>query len=314
MTRLSPQLAAAAGAIGFLLAAVLAPGAAGAGWRAAFLVASGAPVGAVALLMVARLVGADWDVALKPLLAGLVVLPVAAIGIVLDQQFFRPAPAHLAVYLGPAAFALRAAVAVGVWCALGFVVARRRMSPLQAGLGLAAHGLIVSVVAVDWVLAVRPGQPGSGFGMALAAAQIVGATGLSCMLGLGSERTRKDLSRLAVAAALGLAYLLYVDYLIVWFGNLPARVGWYVARTDAFWAAWPLAALGVGLLGPILCVGFVRTPGALRLAGALALSGAALSLGWLVLPAGGPFSALAGAAALALMGGSATLAARRARG
>ncbi|HVI30134.1 hypothetical protein [Hansschlegelia sp.] len=311
MTRFAPHILALAGAAGLALTAILAPGAAGAGWRAAVLVASCAPVGAVALLMVARLVGANWDAALKPLLTGLVILPFAAFAVTLDQMLFRPAGAHLSLYLGPLAFSARAAVAVAVWCGLGLLIARRRLTPLQAALGLAAHGLLVSAVAVDWILAVRPGQPGSGFGMALAAAQIAAAAGLSGLLGLGDERLRKDMSRLAIAAALGLSYLLYVDYLIVWFGNLPARVGWYVTRTGGFWAFWPLAALLVGLLAPILCAGLVRTPVALRVAGGATALGVALALGWLVLPAGGPIAAAAAVAALAIMAGGAALAARR---
>ena len=43
---------------------------------------------------------------------------------------------------------------------------------------------------------------------------------------------RRDLAYLVTASGLGLAYLLYIDFAIVWFGNLPAHVAWYATRFD----------------------------------------------------------------------------------
>ena len=81
--------------------------------------------------------------------------------------------------------------------------------------------------------------------MMLACQQIAAATALPMAAGWSDERQGRDLSRLMVAAALGLGYLLFVDYLIVWFGNLPARVGFYAER-GAGLALVPLL-LGVAL-------------------------------------------------------------------
>ena len=38
------------------------------------------------------------------------------------------------------------------------------------------------------------------------------------------------MSKLMVAAALGLGYLAYMDYLILWSATCPAKIGFYVTR------------------------------------------------------------------------------------
>ena len=273
--------------VGAVLLAVLlvrAPAAALAGWRAAFLALGAAPVGAMLLLLIARLTGADWDAALRPV-ARMTWLLLPAFGpVVAEQALFVTPPPHLAVWLAWPFFAARGVGAIALWWWLARRLARGGMSPLGAGLALVAHGVVLTIVGTDWLLGDAPGQPQSAVAMVMVTMEVLAATALACLLRLGRERTRRDLSFLMIAAALGLAYLLFMDFLIVWYGDLPTRVGWYVARTAWPWAPLPSLALASGLALPIICVGLFRTDRARMVGGCGAITGLLLAAAWIAAP------------------------------
>lgn len=248
------------------LAAVLAI------WRVAFLALHAAIAGAVVLLCVARLTGADWDAALRPLARRAWLLAPAFLPLVVQQASFVPLPPHLTLWMAWPAFAARGLLAIALWAWL----ARMRPGPLGSGLGLVAHGIAVTIVGTDWLLGTAPSQPNSAIGMVMATMQVLGASAAACLLRLGPERIRRDLALLLLAACLGLAYLLFIDFLIVWFGDLPARVGWYAARAAGPWGALPPIALAVGLFLPIAATVLARR----RLAGGAALAGLVVALAW----------------------------------
>jgi hypothetical protein len=295
---------ALAGAIGLALLAIADPRAAADGWRAAFLLLSAGPIGAVSLMLIARVVGADWDAALLPLLWPVPWLGLLAIPMVVGQALFYWPAGHLHLWLSPPAFALRTAIALGFWAWIARAIVCRKIVP--AGPLLFAHGLIVSVMGYDWLLGAAPAQPNSAAPMMLAVSQIGGAAALVCAARLGTAAQRRDLAYLIVAGALGLAYLMYIDFAIVWFGDLPEHVGWYVARGALPAVILPGVALASGLLTPILLIGIGRKDGARRQAGLAALFGLGLTFAWIAAgPAGwlGLFAALAGTMAVGGLAG-----------
>lgn len=285
--------------------ALFAPAALLGGWRAAFLVIEAVPAGAVVLMLVSRVTGADWSEALLPLARLAPWLLPAFVPVVLDQAIESVAPDHLALWLSPPLFAVRGVALIGFWWWLSRSAAR--LSPLAAGLALLVHGVAVTIVATDWIMGAAPGQPESAAAMVLTTIQIAAVGAVACLLRLGKEQTRRDLAKLVVAAVLGLAYLLFCDYLIVWYGDLPERVGWYVARQAMPAAILPPAALVIGLPLAIAGAAFPSSLAA-RLNGPavlIALLGACL---WLVAGSSG-WMALAVAAAAATL--AATLPIRR---
>ena len=293
--RLRAGLVAAAGIVALFVLIAIAPHAAADGWRAAFLWLSAPPIGAVALLLIARVVGADWDAALRPMLGWTPWLALPAIPLIVDQALFHWPDGHLHIWLSPPAFALRSVVGWAFWAWLARALASGRVLP--AGPLLLAHGLVVSVMGYDWLLGSAPAQPNSAAPMILAVVQIGGASALACAAGFGSPAQRRDLAYLLVASALGLAYLLYIDFAIVWFGDLPAHVGWYAGRQVMPTAVLPGLALLIGLLAPILFVGLGRNDSARRRAGMSALLALGLTLCWIAAgPAGwlGLLAVLAG--------------------
>ncbi len=276
---------AAFAAILLAILTAFAPEAAGAGWRAGFLVAGSAPIGATALLLIAQLSGGGWRAPLEPLARSLPLLLAAAVPLIVAQAFIQP-PAHLGIYMATPAFAVRTVAALAIWAVLGWLAAARRLGTLGAAIGLLAHGVLVSVLAYDWMLGGSPGQPYSAIGMALAAQQIVVATACACLASFGDRLTLEDLSKLMIGGCLGLTYLLFIDWLIVWYGNLPPRVDFYLARMAGGWNALPLAALALGLLAPIAAKTFLSGTTAIRVAGGCALAGVLIADIWLVGPRG----------------------------
>lgn len=280
--------------------AIVAPRAAADGWRAAFLLLSAPPLGAVALLLVARLVGADWDAALTPLLPAVPWLALLAVPVAIGQALFHWPDGHLHVWLSPPLFVMRSAIALAFWSWLALRLRRGRVA--QPGPMLFAHGLVVSVMGYDWLLGAAPAQPQSAVPMVLATMQIGGAAALACAAGWGGEVQRRDLAYLLLAAALGLAYLLYMDFVIVWFGNLPEHVEWYVDRQALPAVLLPGLAVAVGLVTPVLLVGIVRGDAARRWAGVAALAGLGLVADWFVAGGVGWLALLAALAAVLALG------------
>jgi hypothetical protein len=293
-------LVALAGTAALAALAIGDPRAAADGWRAAFLLLGAPPIGAVALLLIVRVVGADWDAALMPMLPAVPWLAFLAIPVVIGQALFHYPDGHLHLWLSPLAFTLRSVLALLFWSWTARALLRGTLT--QAGPLLLLHGLVVSVIAYDWLLGVAPAQPDSVAPMVLTVMQIGGAAALACAAGLGTANQRRDLAYLLVASALGLSYFLYIDFVIIWFGNLPEHVGWYVDRRILPAALLPISALLLGLLAPILLVGLGRNDAARGWAGRSALLALGLIAVWIVAGPGGWIGLGAALAAIVAVG------------
>lgn len=265
--------ALALAAVALVLAAAFAGPELARALRLAFLLASAGPIGAVLLLVIGRLTGADWS-AFAPLAAPLPVLaPVAALAML---GAVSPPP-HLALYAHPLFAAARAFIVVA---ALAWVARRAARRQGAAAGVLAVYAALVTPVAADWMLGAVPGHPVSAIGMMLFVQQVTVACALLLIGRRGSERMRGDMAKLLIAAALGLCYLGFVDFLIIWYGNLPERVPFYIARTSFPTAALALAGLLLGLAGPIAALALMHGERGQRVAGGAALAGVALFDWW----------------------------------
>jgi hypothetical protein len=305
------------GAAALGLAAFVAPRSAAQGWLAAFVFWSGISVGALVLLLTHRLTGGRWGETLAPALlplaglmplAALAYLPLAAGTVAIFPWAADPGslpPGVASIYLNGPAFLIRSGVALAGWSLLSVLVVQGRCTILVAALGLAFHGLIVGVVAVDWILSLEPPFTSSAFGAGIAIQQILSALAVAALL--APERSApaaRDLAGLTITALLGVVYLDFMSYVVAWYGNLPDKAAWYLRREEAGWA-WPLgAAFLVGAVIPFagLLSGRVRASrGALRAVGALILIGVWLHVLWLVAPAFGSGALAAAFGALLVM-------------
>jgi hypothetical protein len=288
-------LAAAAGLVAW---AVLDLRVAAGGWLIGFVFWTGPVLGALLLGLVGRLTGGPWRAAVAPLAAAAPVLlflfaPLAAgRGAVYAWAGQGTPPEPAGLWLSPALFVLRGAVALAVWAGVSMMLARGRGGRLGPALGLLAHGLFLGLVGLDWITALRPGWVSSNLAMSLAAQQVAAAAALAGLLGLGGgdARAARDLAGLLAAGVLGTAYLAFMDYLVVWYGDLPAKIPWYLVRTQAWWWTLAPASLAVGAAAPlvILAAGRAPWPERLRLAAGPALLGLLLYQLFMIAP---PFGA-----------------------
>lgn len=288
--------------LGVLVLAAVGGGAAWRAWLAAAVLCASVPTGALALSMMLRLIPGSWRQGLaRPLAAGRAVLPVGALAMlpvlvapgVIYAWVGAPGPgAFRAIYLSPAAFALRGLA----WFLLLGVLALR-LRPGRSTAATAAIGLLVLVpaalpISADWLMSLDPRFVSSGFGLYVLAIQLLLTLGLAIVvsdLDALEERTRDVLGGVLFTAIVLWAYVGFMQYFIIWSNDLPPTVAWFLRRGGAWaWLAWIAIALKIGPGLALMWAHVRRSPAALRACAALTAAGAVPEVAWLVLPAPGP--------------------------
>jgi hypothetical protein len=320
LTPAAPLLVAVAALIGMGLFLLAAPKAAAGGWLTAFLFWSGVPLGGLLALMIHALTGGRWGVRFAPefitTAAAIPLMALLSVPMLAALPGFYPwvfghGGVHADVhrwYLNAPFFIGRTALAFAGWSALAFLLPRLAGAPaaIVAGLGLIFFGVMISIVGYDWVLSLDPHFTSSSFGATLAFAQLASALAFTAVVARDDgDPAFADLGGLLLAALLGLVYINFMALLIVWYGDLPGRVFWFVARTQGPWLLIAWLAFIFGAVAPVfaLLLGRLRRdPAALRAIGAITLLGLALFYIYLVGPAFGALSIAAAALALIAIG------------
>ena len=305
----------AVAAVVALLLALLGPRAALTGWLGAAVTLEALPAGALILLLIMGLVKGKWvdDLrgparvfgALWPL-AGLAFLPVLA-GMASIYPWFG-APPHSAfagVWLNPLFFIART---IG-WVGLGWFIASRAAGPISEGF---AAGMLIALVVyaqfvnTDWLMTLDPKFASSAFGAQVIAFDVCIALAAMILLRVagGAPRHTGVVGGMLVTLLLIWAYFQFMPFLIIWSGNLPDGVAWYMARDTFGWVAVLTVAAVLGGV-PMLAL-FApqvrRNPRWVAVCAAAVLAGKALEFGWLALPGRGWLGVVAWLAALAGLG------------
>jgi hypothetical protein len=214
-------------------------------------------------------------------------------------------------YLSTPFFTLRAAIYFTVWIIASQLLytwsiqqdgGRPELAARQrtlSAVGLPAVVFALTFAAFDWLMSLTPGWGSTVWGVYYFAGGFVAALGLLAVLGAGLERSgplRGHLSashslalgRLLLAALLFWIYVAYSQYLVVWIGNLPSEVIWYLPRVKTSWG-WVAVLLLAGHLAlpglALLSWRLKRTPARLALVGGWIVGFHYLDLYWMVLPA-----------------------------
>jgi hypothetical protein len=321
MTRRSIWLltVAIAAALALIVIGILSPRSAAAGWLIAFVYVSAIPLGSLVLLCIQRLTGGHWGDALRPSLevaaAGIVPMAISFIAVLIGLPVLFPwvlgevvvAPDVGVFYLNVPLFIVRAIVAFAGWSALALLLpaARGRRGTLFAALGLIFYAVVTSFVWIDWILSAEPPFISTSFGASVAVSQILAALAFAAFAAPGlDQRAVRDLGGLMLATALGLAYIDFMAVLVIWYGDLPEKVGWFVARGFAPWTWLAFAAFVFISVLPVLALLLerVRTSrAALRAISASILLGLAFYDGYLLAPVYGLGSLAAAVLALAVL-------------
>ena len=240
----------------------------------AYMFVLGVTLGCLALGMVHQLSGGAWGVVIRrPIGAASRVLPVLTVlflPIVLgmhhlyqwtnaDLVAHDEILQHKHAYLNTPFFLIRAATYFLVWNGLSYFLnawsleqdrtgdpqLARRMQLMSAG-GLVAYGLTITFASFDWLMSLEPHWFSTIYGVL-----IIGGQGLSAMAFLIvalvwlSRRPPlvdivmpahfHDLGNLMLAFVMLWAYFAFSQYLLIWSGNLPEEIAWYLDRLQSGW-------------------------------------------------------------------------------
>jgi len=300
--------------------AVIATPLAAAGWLIGIYYVGAIPLGSLALLMIHRLTGGGWGEAIRPLivpaaaclpLLALLFIPILIAQPVLYPWFagasqVKPGVAHL--YLNGWLFTARALVAFVGWSALALILPRTsgRAGQLLAAFGLVFYAVSISLVSVDWVLSAEPVFISTSFGASIAFMQLLAALAFAALLAPADleKQSRRDVGGLMLAVTLGLTYIDFMAVLVMWYGDIPDKVNFFVERDASPWKYIAAGAFVFSSVIPVLMLLLSRvraSRAALCFVAGSILAGLALYVAWLLAPAYGPWSlATAALATIAL--------------
>jgi hypothetical protein len=245
-------------------------------WLLAWLFWLAPSIGSLAVVMLHHLTGGAWGFAVRRVLEGasrtlpwmaLLFLPVL-LGI--DRVYewagegarsADPLIAHKAAYLNAPFFVARAVGYFAVWIALATIQARlswrydhqphpriRRSLQKLSGAGLVLYVLTTTFASVDWAMSLEPRWSSTIYGLHFVVGQVL--TTLCLAVVAASELARRepysrwlspahfhDLGNLMLAFVLLWAYVSFSQFLIIWSGDLPEEIPWYVHRSSGGWQA-----------------------------------------------------------------------------
>ena len=256
----------------------------------AYLFWLGVALGSWAIAMIHQLTGGAWGLVIRrvlesayatmPLLAVLF-LPIIA-GMHYLYPWVRPEAANdpvlreKSLYLNVEFFYVRAAIYFAIWITLPWLLnrwsaarspeaetPRRRWRQLLSGPGLLLYGLTVTFASIDWAMSLEPHWYSSMYGVIFMAGQAVSALSLAIVAAvlladfqpwrqIVSRQRWHDLGNLLLALVMFWSYVAFMQYLIVWAGNLPEETPWYVHRSRGGWQYVVLILMGFHFAVPFL--------------------------------------------------------------
>ncbi len=285
-------------------------------WLCAYLFWLGLPLCGVTLVLVHDLTGGNWMASARPALnAAIATMPLAALAgipafVRLHALYHWVDPGRQldnAFYLNSAAFYLRYAIDVALWCliaAFALWTPRGAATPIAparswiSAIGLIALALSASFASIDWILSLEPAFWSSIFPMIVAAGWFNAGLALVvlAMAAAGVERRHMaDLAAILLGTTIFWAYVEFMQFLIIWEENLKTEIQWYLPRFAGIWLPTAFVGLALGFVVPFFV--FVTTAGKHSRAAVAAVCAAILASRvadqwWLVLPEfspGGPF-------------------------
>jgi hypothetical protein len=239
----------------------------------AYLYWTGMALGCLGILLLHHVVGGKWGMMIRRaceagartmLLMAVLFLPVL-IGMKALYPWTRPEAAKdaniqaKAAYLNVPFFTARAVFFFAVWVAFAYLLSRwsreqdrtsnrwliDRMRRFSAP-GLVVLTLTATFAFVDWIMSLEPHWYSTIYGAMFMIGQMLGSFAFVIALVIVlskspvfrdriTEQHIHDLGNLMFAFMVLWAYLSFSQFLIIWAGNLPQEIPWYVARLNGGW-------------------------------------------------------------------------------
>ncbi len=239
-----------------------------------FMLWTGAGLGCLTLTMIQHLTGGNWGIMIRKITeAGsktLYVMMFLFIPILLGVHtlYEWADPAKVAVdpilkekslYLNVPFFYARWAIYTVLW--LGLVTFLTRWSQKEdetkdpkwtakmeflSGPGILAFVLTLTLASVDWMMSLDPHWFSTIYGFMMGVGNLLTAMAcvISALVVLGhyspldhliTKKHLHDLGKLMFAFVMLWAYLNFSQLLIIWSGNLPEEIPWYINRLNGGW-------------------------------------------------------------------------------
>lgn len=247
-------------------------------------------LGCLGIMMIHYLSRGAWGLMIRRILeAATRTLPVLAILFVpillgLEELYVwaRPEAAsdpliqQKASYLNPMAFAIRSVIYFAIWTLFASALSRLSLKQDETGdpaifgrlQTVAAPGLVVfcllsTFAAIDWIMSLDPHWYSSIFGVYfITGAGVAGFAFISLMALYLSQRPPlegvirpkhfHDYGKLLLAFVMLWSYMALSQLLIIWSGNLPEEVSWYLHRVQGGWKWVSIALILFNFLLPFL--------------------------------------------------------------
>jgi hypothetical protein len=310
----------------------------------------GLPLGAMIFLSTQAVASGGWHICFKRIpeavattlpWAGVVLLATLAGGMSTlfewshaDVVAADPILAGKAGWLNVPFFLTRAVLLLVVW--FGFVTAMLRVSRRQdaerttagnrrtvvlSALFLVVFAITFSIASWDWLMSLEAhwfstvfaayhftGAAVSGLAMITVAAIVLRRRG--SLQGIVTDAHLQDMGKLLLGLSSFWAYLWLCQYLLIWYGNLPEEVTFYMHRHHGAWAVVSGANVLVGWVVPFLALlprASKRSEGFLLKAAGLLLAGHWIDLYYSIQPVFYPEAPVLGIWELAAVVGGAAL-------
>ncbi len=162
-------------------------------------------------------------------------------------------------YLTPSGFVYRAILYFAIWNLLSFLLSKwskegdspstpdnTQKFKAVAGPGLILYGFTITFAAIDWVMSLDPSWISTIFGLGILIGEVLAAMCFAVVIERilfnyrpMSEMLRPDFvqdhGKWMLAFIMVWAYFSFSQWLIIWAGNLPTEITFYIKRLNGGW-------------------------------------------------------------------------------
>jgi len=293
----------------------------------AYLFWTGIALGSLAILLLQHLTGGAWGLVIRRVLeAATRTIPLMAVlfvPIILGAHQIYPWTHHeemsktpaleqkARLYLNLPFFSGRAALYFAIWILTAYLLnkwsqeqdrtADRRFTKrmrMTSAPGLLLFVLTVTFASVDWAMSLNPDWFSTIYGLlfviawalsalALAIAVMSFLTSREPMSRIVRPNHFQDLGKLMLAFVMLWAYFAFSQFLIVWYGNLPEEIQWYLPRLRGGWGVIAVGVILFHFAFPfllLLSASLKRNPRKLVMLAGLILLMRFIDLFWMIAP------------------------------
>jgi hypothetical protein len=169
---------------------------------------------------------------------------------------------------------------------------------LLSGPGMILFVFTVTFASIDWFMSLDPEWSSTIYGFVFVAAWSLSALAFTIavmaalskhepMSNIVGQSHFQDLGKLLLTLVMLWSYFAFSQFLIIWSGNLPEEISWYLPRTRGTWGAIALAVVVLHFAFPFLFLlsrSFKRHAGKLVIVAVLILLMRLIDLFWMIAP------------------------------